>query len=132
MTASQTKQSPPNSKTWAAVSLSAALLAYCSGSVNPSTSAPAGAHRGPASLPVRPPNATMARPPMIGPSAVAAEMPCTQNAPASSIGSPAIDPGTTEFPEAKKPMLEKPSPGWAPPKAASDCGIGSEPCCAIQ
>ncbi len=62
----------------------------------------------------------------------AAETPWTQNPPASSIGSPAIDPGLTELPRAKNPVLANASPGCAPPKAASDCGIGSEPCCAIQ
>ena len=40
--------------------------------------------------------------------------------------------GTTDVPLAAKPVLEKPSPGCAPPKEASDCGIGSEPCWAIQ
>lgn len=64
--------------------------------------------------------------------AAAAEVPCTQNAPARSSGSPDMSPGTTEVPWAKKPVLEKPSPGCAPPKSASDCGIGSEPCWAIQ
>ena len=43
-----------------------------------------------------------------------------------------MSPGTTEVPWAKKPVLANCSAGWEPPNAASDCGIGSEPCCAIQ
>ncbi len=38
-----------------------------------------------------------------------------------------MSPGTTELPWEKKAMLEKPSPGCAPPKDVSDCGIDSEP-----
>ncbi len=105
---------------------------YSWGSASPSTSAPAGAHRGPASRPTRPPNASTPSPPSIGPIAAAAEVPFTQNAPARSNGRPDMSPGTTEVPWAKKPVLVNSSAGWEPPKAASDCGIGSEPCCAIQ
>ena len=59
-------------------------------------------------------------------------MPWAQNPPASSIGSPEVPSGTTDEPWAKKPMLEKPSPACAPPKAGSDCGMGSDPCWASQ
>src|SRR5580704_5131567 len=130
--ASTTRLSPPNNSTWAAVSLNDALLVYCSGSVHARTSAPAGAHCGPTSRPTRPPNASTATAPRMGPIAAAAEVPCTQNAPARSNGRPDMSPGTTEVPWAENPMLANVSPGCAPPKAASDCGIGSEPCCAIQ
>ena len=103
-------------------------LVYCCGSVRASTRAPAGAHCGPVSLPARPPNARIASPPRTGPSAAAAVVPCTQNPPARIIGSPDMRPGTIAVPWVKKPMLENASPGWVPPNAASDSGIGSEPC----
>ena len=56
--------------------------------------------------------------------AAAPLVPCAQNPPASSIGSPDIPAGTTDAPWARKPVLAKPSPARAPPKAGSDCGMG--------
>ena len=94
--------------------------------------APAGAHWGPASRAVRPPKLSTASPPSSGPIAAAPSTPWAQNPPASSMGRPEVSDGTTEVPWVKKPMLEKPSPAWAAPKACSDCGMGSDPCCASQ
>ena len=120
VSASTTRHSPPNSSTCPAVSVNGPRLVYCSGSVNASTRAPAGAHCGPVSRPTSPPNARIASPPRIGPSAAAAVVPFTQKPPARTSGSPDMRPGTTAVPPEKKPMLLKPSPGWAPPNAASD------------
>ncbi|MGA3154846.1 MAG: hypothetical protein ABSD40_20935 [Streptosporangiaceae bacterium] len=130
--ASMSRHRPPKSSTWMAGSVKGARLVYCSGRLRPSTSAPAGAQRGPARRAIRPPKVSTASPPSTGAIPVAPTVPCAQNPPASSSGSPEVAAGTTEVPCAKNPMLEKPSAGCAPPKARSDCGMGSEPCSAIQ
>src|SRR5215472_9735684 len=96
--------------------------------VTASTSAPAGAQCLPASLPT----AKTARPPSTGMTIVPPLTPLVQNPPASSIGNPATTAGTTACPCAKNPMLDRCSPGCDPPNAASDPGIGSDPCCASQ
>ncbi len=132
VSASVSRQSPPNSSTWTAGSVNAARETYCSGSVRPSTSAPAGAHCGPASRATRPPKLSTAKPPSSGPTAAAPLVPCAQNPPASSIGSPEVPTGTTAAPWAKKPALAKPSPACAPPNAASETGMGSDPRWASQ
>ena len=69
---------------------------------------------------------------MIGLIALAADKPWIQNPPAISMGRPDMPDAASAVPFGKKPMLEKESPGCAPPNAASDFGIVSVPCWAIQ
>src|SRR5260370_565647 len=98
VSASISKHNPPNSSTWTPGSLNASLLGYNSGAVSASASAPAGAHCRPASLPTRPPNVRIARPPSTGMTTAPPPTPLVQNPLASSMGSPASTAGTTECP----------------------------------
>ena len=107
--------------------------------------AAAGAHCGPISRPARPPNVTRASAPSIGGIRAAAAMPWIHQPLASKIASPGMNSGAIPPPAAPaepaaddpeparpNPALPNVKPGCAPPNAASDWVMGSEPCAAIQ
>ena len=129
---SASMHSPPNSMTWASVSLNVFRLVYCSGRLMASTSAPAGAQRPPASRPTRPAKARIAQAPTIGAVATAASGPPAHTPRARTMGSPAMNWGTIVPPVWKKPRLPKVMPGCDPPNAPSDSGMWVLPCRAIQ
>ena len=129
---SASMHSPPNSMTWASVSLNVVRLVYCWGRLTASTRAAAGAHRPPTSRPTRPAKARIAQPPMTGAIATAVSGPPAQIPRASIIGSPAMNWGTTIVPTWKKPRLLNVIPWCEPLNALSDCGMWVVPWCAIQ
>jgi len=63
---------------------------------------------------------------------MAPETPCTHIPTAKTIGRPAVRPGARAPPWLAKPKLANVRPGCAPPNAAVDVGMGSEPWLAIQ
>ena len=95
---SASRHRPPNSSTWASGSLNVLRLVYCSGRLRASTAAAAGAHRGPASRPARPPNDKMAAPPITGVRTRAAGIPPSQIAAAMASGIPVMNCGTIPEP----------------------------------
>jgi hypothetical protein len=95
---SASRHRPPNSSTWASGSLNVPRLVYCSGRLNASTAAAAGAHRGPVSRAARPPKLSTAQPPITGAMTSAAGMPLNQIAAASSRGIPVMNCGTIPVP----------------------------------
>ena len=125
------RHNPPNSSICSTGSANADRLVYTSGRVMASTSAAAGAHCGPAS-PARPPKASTASAPRTGLTSAAPLIPCSQNPPLSSIGSPGSDRGYSASPWASSPDVVNDRPGWGPPNAPIRAGIGSEPCWEIQ
>ena len=70
--------------------------------------------------------------PRIGLMSAAPAVPWAQNPAARIIGRPTENCGTSPPGCWEKPAAAKVSPGWGPPNAASDCGMGSNPCSAIQ
>ncbi len=136
---STTRHSPPNSSICSSGWLNADRLVYCSGRLRPRISAAGGAHCGPTSRPARPPNATRASAPSTGLTSAAAGMPWIHQPAARKIARPGMNCGASPPPCAAdpgpvtpNPALANVSPGWAPPNAASDGAMGSEPCWAIQ
>ncbi len=90
---------------WASVSLNVARLVYCSGRQTARTSAAAGAQRAPTSRPASPAKDRIASAPRMGAIAAAPSGPPAHTPMASSIGSPAMNCGTTDEPTWKKPRL---------------------------
>src|SRR5450759_3464376 len=110
-TESITRQRPPKSSTCTTGSPNADLLVYCSGRVSASTRAAAGAHCGPA----RPPKVSTANAPRTGLTSTAPAIPCVQKPAERITGKPARTWGTSPAGCGENPVLEKVSPGWAPP-----------------
>ena len=73
-------------------------LVYCSGRLTARTAAAAGAQRGPASRPARPPNDSTAHAPISGVVTSAADTPPSHTDAASTIGIPVMNCGTIPDP----------------------------------
>jgi hypothetical protein len=95
---SATRHSPPRNRICASGSLNVDRLVNCSGRLIARTRAASGAHRGPASRAARPPKVSTAHAPSSGATRTAAPVPPAQNPAASTIGSPAMNCGTTPSP----------------------------------